>query len=280
MTWQTLGEGTLHKMQTHLNECATVQYQLCLNEQPIAINPLLGKNIRLCFLGDIVCQHCGNKTLKSYGQGYCYPCFSRLAQCDVCIMSPEKCHYNAGTCREPEWGEKFCMAEHIVYLANSSGLKVGITRATQIPTRWMDQGAIQALPIFRVQTRYQSGLIEDILRQSMPDKTNWRTLLKQDATSIDLKAIRHQILTNSYSMIASLQALHGIQAIQPIEDSDVFQFNYPVQQYPTKINSHNLDKTPIMEGHLQGIKGQYLILDQGVINIRKYTAYQVALATK
>lgn len=143
-----LGQGGLRKMSAQLD--APVSYAFRLDEQVLPVNPLLGQHLRIEFLGAIHCTHCGRKTKKSFAQGYCYPCFTKLAQCDSCIMSPERCHYAAGTCREPAWGEQFCMTDHIVYLANSSGVKVGITRASQVPTRWIDQGASQALPILRV----------------------------------------------------------------------------------------------------------------------------------
>jgi hypothetical protein len=202
---------------------------------------------------------------------------TKLAQCDVCIMAPERCHYDAGTCREPSWGEQFCMTDHVVYLANSSGIKVGITRATQLPTRWLDQGASQALPIMRVATRQQSGLVEDLLRSQVPDRTNWRALLKGDAEVLDLIAVREQIFDTCAEGLRELQARFGLQAIQPLPDAEVVQMRYPVEAYPTKIVSHNLDKNPVVEGTLMGIKGQYLIFDTGVINIRKYTAYQLAV---
>ncbi|QHB26896.1 hypothetical protein TCK1_1550 [Pseudomonas monteilii] len=192
-------------------------------------------------------------------------------------MAPEKCHYDAGTCREPSWGEQFCMTDHVVYLANSSGIKVGITRATQLPTRWLDQGASQALPIMRVATRQQSGLVEDVLRSQVPDRTNWRALLKGDAEVLDLPAIREQIFDACADGLSALQARFGLQAIQPLPDAEVVQMNYPVEAYPKKIVSFNLDKDPVAEGTLLGIKGQYLIFDTGVINIRKYTAYQLAV---
>ena len=258
----------------------TAQYAFRLDEQEVPVNPLLGKRVRLEFLGAIHCSHCGRKTKKSFSQGYCYPCFTKLAQCDSCIVSPEKCHFDAGTCREPEWGERYCMTDHVVYLANSSGVKVGITRASQIPTRWLDQGASQALPIFRVATRQQSGLVEDLLRTQVADKTNWRALLKGDAVPLDLPAIRDQLLESCAEGIAALQQRFGLQAIQPVGDADVLEIRYPVEAYPTKVASHDLEKTPVVEGILRGIKGQYLILDTGVINLRKYTAYQVAVLTE
>ena len=273
-----LGRGSLSKMAVRLGE--TAQYAFRLDETEVPVNPLLGKRVRLEFLGAIHCSHCGRKTKKSFSQGYCYPCFTKLAQCDSCIVSPEKCHFDAGTCREPEWGERFCMTDHVVYLANSSGVKVGITRASQIPTRWLDQGASQALPIFRVATRQQSGLVEDLLRTQVADKTNWRALLKGDAVPLDLPAIRDQLLESCTEGIAGLQQRFGLQAIQPVGDAEVLEIRYPVEAYPTKVASHDLEKTPVVEGILRGIKGQYLILDTGVINLRKYTAYQVAVLTE
>ena len=271
-----LARGALTKMAVRLD--APAQYSLRLGDAGLALNPLLGRTLRLEFLGAIHCSHCGRKTKKSYAQGYCYPCMQKLARCDSCIMSPEKCHYDAGTCREPGWGEQFCMTDHVVYLANSSGVKVGITRATQLPTRWLDQGASQALPILRVATRQQSGLVEDLLRSQVADRTNWRALLKGDAEPVDLVAVREQLFDSCGEGLAALQQRFGLQAIQPLAAAEVLEIRYPVTQYPAKVASLDLDKTPVIEGTLQGIKGQYLILDCGVINIRKYTAYQVAFA--
>lgn len=272
-------QGSVRKLLGELSDpMAPVVYQLPLGEQPVMLNEAIGKQIRLQALGLINCVHCGRKTKKSFNQGYCYPCFTKLAQCDVCIMSPEKCHYHLGTCREPAWGEKFCMTDHIVYLANSSGLKVGITRATQIPTRWIDQGASQALPILRVATRQQSGLVEDLIRQHVADKTNWRALLRGEPEQLDMLAERDRLLNLAGEGIRALQAQFGLQAIQPITDIEPLQIRYPVEQYVAKPQSANLDKVPLLEGTLTGIKGQYLLLDTAVINIRKYTAYQLAFS--
>ncbi|OOV86733.1 hypothetical protein BTA35_0212020 [Oceanospirillum linum] len=254
-----------------------VSYSLELGDTVVMLNDLVGKKLKFSFHGAINCSHCGRKTKKSYSQGFCYPCFKKLAQCDTCIMSPEKCHYDAGTCREPEWGEKFCFQDHIVYLANSSGLKVGITRETQIPTRWMDQGALAALPIFRVKTRKQSGLVEDAIRQHASDRTNWRNMLKGLSPEIDLLAERDRLLELAKDEISALQAEFGLEAIYPLLDAKPFVFSYPVVQHPEKVTALNLDKTPEVEGTLRGIKGQYLILDSGVLNIRKFSAYHVDL---
>ncbi|HAL67016.1 MAG TPA: DUF2797 domain-containing protein [Pseudomonas sp.] len=271
-----LARGSLSKMAVSLAD-PVVQYSFRLGDTLVPVNPLIGKPLRLQYLGAIHCSHCGKRTKSSYSQGYCYPCMTKLAQCDMCIMAPERCHYDAGTCRDPSWGEQFCMTDHVVYLANSSGIKVGITRATQLPTRWLDQGASQALPILRVATRQQSGLVEDLLRSQVPDRTNWRALLKGDAELLDLPALRDQVLEACAEGFGQLQARFGLQAIQPLTDAEVVHMTYPVQAYPTKVVSFNLDKNPIVEGTLLGIKGQYLIFDTGVINIRKYTAYQLAV---
>ncbi|WP_371229814.1 DUF2797 domain-containing protein [Pseudomonas sp. QE6] len=271
-----LGRGALDKMSARLE--SPVQYAFRLGEAEVPVNPLVGKTLRLEYLGEIFCCHCGRKTRKSFSQGYCYPCFTKLAQCDSCIMSPEKCHYDDGSCREPEWGERFCMTDHVVYLANSSGVKVGITRASQVPTRWIDQGARQALPIMRVATRQQSGFVEDLLRSQVTDRTNWRALLKGEAEPLDLVAIREQLFDTCAEGIVALQQRFGLQAIQPVIDLDPIEIQYPVEAYPAKITSFDLEKTPVVEGTLQGIKGQYLIFDTGVINVRKFTAYQLSVS--
>ncbi|MTI15385.1 DUF2797 domain-containing protein [Sansalvadorimonas verongulae] len=263
-------------MHTKLGENGQpVSYKLPVGDEFISMNEAIGRKIRLEYTGKIFCTHCNRKTKKSFSQGFCWPCFQKLACCDSCIMSPEKCHYHNGTCREPEWGEKFCMTDHVVYLANSSGIKVGITRASQVPTRWIDQGAVQALPVLRVATRQLSGFVEDLLRQDVNDRTNWRAMLKGQTVEIDLEQERERLLDKYADGIDALLQEHGLQAVQPVTDAVPLDIHYPVTEYPTKVTSFNLDKNPVAEGVLMGIKGQYLIFDTGVINIRKYTAYEL-----
>ena len=180
--------GSLRKMVTHLE--APVAYDLPLGVQRVALNVYIGKHVAITHTGAIHCIHCGRATRKSFNQGYCYPCFTSLAQCDSCIVKPEQCHYHQGTCREPVWGEQHCMQPHMVYLANSSGIKVGITRASQIPTRWMDQGASQALAVLEARDRYTSGLIEVILKQHVTDRTDWRRMLKGTPEPVNLAEAR------------------------------------------------------------------------------------------
>src|SRR5690554_6508170 len=203
-----LGRGAVSKMQIALD--APAQYSFRLDDEQHALNQLLGKKLRLEFLGEIYCTNCERSIKKSFAQGYCWPCFKSLARCDSCIMSPEKCHYDAGTCREPEWAQELCMTDHFVYLANSTGVKVGITRGTQLPTRWLDQGAIQAVPIFRVATRQQSGFVEDALRSQVGDRTNWRALLKGDVEPVDLLQVREQLMLSCAESLDALQERFGL----------------------------------------------------------------------
>src|SRR5690554_1258397 len=251
-----------------------VAYTLAVGDARIALNDLMGRKVRIDFEGVIRCIHCDRATRKSFNQGYCYPCFRKLAACDSCIMSPEKCHFHLGTCREPEWGEAHCMVEHVVYLANSSGLKVGITRGTQVPTRWIDQGAVDAIPMLRVDSRYLAGLAEVACKKHVADRTNWRTMLRGDAVELNLVKARTRVLALIADDLAALRQTHGQNSIREVNEEGL-GLSYPVQSWPEKIKTHNLDKSPEIGGTLEGIKGQYLILDTGVINIRKFTGYQV-----
>ncbi|WP_372863783.1 DUF2797 domain-containing protein [Spongiibacter sp.] len=275
---QSAVAGAASKMRTVLEDTQP-QYTLVLGEDAVVMNSLIGSTLRLAYRQQINCVHCGRLTKKSFSQGYCYPCFQRLAQCDSCIVSPEKCHYFAGTCREPEWGEKHCMVDHVVYLANSSGVKVGITRGTQLPTRWIDQGAVAALPIFRVSTRQQSGLVESVYKSHVADKTSWQAMLKGPPPEYDLAARGEELAQICQPEIEALQQRFGLQAIQPLTGGQVQRIDYPVVEYPSKVKSFNLDKNPLAEGTLMGIKGQYLIFDTGVINIRKYGGYHLEISS-
>lgn len=266
--------GTLIKMPATL--AASIEYQLALGEHRVDLTERLGQPLTLTHTGKIHCTACGRKTSKSYAQGHCFPCMKKLARCDMCVMKPETCHYFEGTCREPEWGDSHCMVPHIVYLANTSGLKVGITRQTQIPTRWIDQGATQALPILRVATRQLSGLVEVALAEMVADKTNWRAMLKGGEADIDLQAEAARLLPEIRQKMDELLLKYGGEAVTVLNEP-VVELSYPVLTYPTKIASHNFDKNPVVSGVLHGIKGQYLILDTGVINLRKFTGYEVTL---
>jgi len=289
--------GKLKKMRVELTGAeeanvvpgANVNYYLPVGDEEVFLNPYIGKTFQLEFGGQINCSHCGKKTNKSFSQGYCFPCMRKLAQCDMCIMKPETCHYHLGTCREPEWGQSNCFVPHYVYLSNTSGLKVGITRHTQIPIRWIDQGATQATIIYKVATRQQSGMVEMAFKDLIADKTNWRTMLKENQPDRDLHSEASKLKSQLSSSIDKVIEIYDksltendttnrAASNQPeIEatNSEVVNIHYPVLEFPTKIKSHNFDKNPLVEGTLLGIKGQYLIFDTGVINIRKFTSYHV-----
>ena len=267
--------GNLRKMRTELTQ--PVNYSLLLNDDAVLLNPAIGHELKLTHTGTINCIHCDRKTKKSFSQGYCYPCFTRLAQCDSCIMSPEKCHYDQGTCREPEWGEANCFQPHYVYLANSSGLKVGITRHNQIPTRWIDQGAVAAVPVMKVKSRQLSGLMEVAFKEHVADKTSWQKMLKGVIEPVNMLARRDELVDMVQEPMAVLQERFGEDAVELLPDAEVVEIEYPVDTYPTKVKSFNFDKEPVVEGILQGIKGQYLIFEGGVINIRKFGGYEVTV---
>jgi hypothetical protein len=261
-------QGLIQKMHTKLIS-EKVHYTLPIGNELIEMNALIGKQITLTFNEKIICSNCGNTTKKSYSQGFCYPCCQALARCDLCIMKPETCHYHLNTCREPSWGLKNCFAPHTIYLANSSGVKVGITRNSNLPHRWIDQGAVAALPILQVDTRLKSGQIEHALKPFVADKTNWQKMLKNEVEPVDLTLKRNELLKHINREIAQTKAV--------ILNEKILKINYSVLEYPTKIISLNFDKTPIITGNLRGIKGQYLLLDTGVLNIRKFSAYHLTL---
>ncbi len=259
------------------NAVGPVEYWLPVGERNIALNPQLGKKITLVYDGIISCIGCGRTTKKSFSQGYCYPCFKGKAACDICILKPELCHFDAGTCREPQWATDHCMQPHIIYLANTSGVKVGITRRSQLPTRWIDQGAVAALPVWQVSKRLFAGEIEVALAQHMADKSRWQQLLKGAPDPIDLQAVAQQARNWAAPVVQQLRDQNGADAVIDAELPE-HGFDYPVREYPTKIKSFNFDKQAEVEGVLHGIKGQYLLLDSGVINIRKFGGYQVTVS--
>lgn len=276
----TAYSGNIKKMQAVAQEGEAVDYQLPIGDQLLSMTSLVGQSIKVNFNQTINCIHCKSKTKKSFNQGYCYRCLMKLAQCDTCIIKPETCHYDQGTCREPEWGEANCMSDHFVYLANTGTTKIGITRHVTdgISSRWIDQGATQALAILRVKNRLVSGLVETAFKQHIADKTNWRTMLKGQPDEVDLVALREQLFNYVEYDLENISSEHGIQAVSMV-DLDPVDITFPVERYPEKIKSINLDKELSFEGVLNGIKGQYLLLDNDrVINMRKYAGYHLDIA--
>ncbi|TXJ08921.1 MAG: DUF2797 domain-containing protein [Acinetobacter sp.] len=274
-------QGICHKMQANIRPASSdtpshVEYKFVLDQFNTDLMNLIGQDIQLEWTGRVFCVSCGTKTPKSYSQGHCFKCFKSKAECDMCILKPETCHYHLGTCREEEFAQKVCFQPHIVYLANSSALKVGITRIVNMPTRWLDQGATQALPIMQVGSRRMSGYVETLLAEMIADKTDWRKLLKGEAEPLDLVQEKNNLLDQFHMELAELTHQHAEDELNFLDEQPL-EFVYPVTQYPSKISSHNLDKTAKIQGKLQGIKGQYLMMDTGVINIRKYSGYELIL---
>ncbi len=263
--------GSFYKMESILEDAdhapALVQYSLPVGDARIDLNACLGGAVGLHYLGEIHCIHCGRLTKKSFAQGYCYPCFISLPQTGACILRPEMCEAHLGISRDMEWSRDHCLQDHIVYLALSGGLKVGVTRISQVPTRWIDQGAWKAIKLARTPNRYTSGTIEVALKRHMSDKTNWRKMLTNKLDTItDLQEAKEKagrLLTEEHHRYLT-------------EDDAVTEIQYPVQNYPEKVKSINLDANPDFEGVLEGIKGQYLLFEGGyVINIRKYGGYRM-----
>lgn len=265
--------GNLRKMKVELK--SPVDYHLIVGDKAIPLNHFLQKKIGLCFSGVINCVQCGRKTNKSFQQGFCFPCMQRINECGNCVIFPERCKVEEGGCPKDDWAHQQCYQKHIVYLANSSGLKVGITRHTHVPTRWIDQGAIQALAIFEASNRYQSGIMEVALKQYVSDRTNWRAMLKNECVELNLVQERNRLLSEAQQAIQKAMGQFSDGDIRAMEDASVINIDYPVLEYPEKIVSLSLDKQPEISGTLQGIKGQYLIFDTGVLNVRKFGGYEV-----
>ncbi|WP_018133398.1 DUF2797 domain-containing protein [Effusibacillus pohliae] len=242
-----------------------VQYYLPLDDQRIHLNERIGERIELRFLGEKACCACGRKVKKLFHTGYCYPCFTTLAECDLCIVKPHECHYHLGTCRDNEFAATNCMTPHYVYLALSSGVKVGLTRKSRGQARWIDQGAVQAIPIVEAPTRKLAGEMEYFISQHIPDKTDWRKMLAGKVEQADLLEIRQQV-----------RALLPEEYRQYLLDGqELYEFIYPITETPDKIKSVSFDKQEVVEGRLIGVKGQYLLLDHAVLNVKKHTGYKV-----
>ncbi|HRW62960.1 MAG TPA: DUF2797 domain-containing protein, partial [Bacteroidales bacterium] len=216
---------------------------------------------------EIYCIRCGRKTNQSFHQGYCYPCFRTAPETDDCILKPEMCRAHEGISRDMEWSKDHCLTEHVVYLAISSGLKVGVTRISQIPTRWIDQGASYAIKIAQTPNRYLAGLIEVNLKKNFADKTNWRNML---TNKIDTETRLTEQKDRARELVKKEFKSYFI------DDNSIVEIQYPVIEYPQKVNSLSFDKEEVITGKLIGIKGQYLIFEDGnVLNIRKHNGYLV-----
>jgi hypothetical protein len=259
----TTYQGFLNELKHHPQ--TPVQYFLELDGQRVSLNEFVGGEVQLTFLDEKACCACGRKVKKLYGGGYCYPCVTTLAECDLCIMKPHECHYHLGTCRDDEFAQTHCMIPHYVYLALSSNVKVGLTRKNREMTRWIDQGAIRAIPIAEVPNRKMAGELEMAIAEHIADKTDWRKMLKGVVEEVDLFEVREKV-----------KEIVPEEFRQYLFDVDeLYEFTYPILETLEKIKSLSFDKETTIRGKLLGIKGQYLILDCGVLNVKKHTGYKV-----
>src|SRR6266545_825350 len=217
--------GPLQKMKVQAE--APVVYHLLVGPHEVPLNACLSQTLHLLWSGAIFCIACGRQTKRSFQHGYCYPCFKRLACCDLCIVKPELCHYAQGTCREPAWGVAHCLQPHYVYLANTTGVKVGITRARQLPVRWLDQGAVQALPVFRVPSRYQAGVLEVALKQYVTDRTDWRRMLQGEPNLQNLQDRRDELLSRCADDLTAAVPSANEPAAIFLEEAEPQTFTYP-----------------------------------------------------
>ena len=255
--------GQLHKM---AHEAAVpVRYFLSLGDESFPVTPEVGHRVTVKFSGAITCVECGRRIKKTYNDGYCFPCARDLPENDICSVRPEKCRHDQGNEADREFYRTHCNVDHFVYLSLTSGVKVGITRHYNVPGRWIDQGAVQAVVIAKVPRRILSGQIEVALAKKISDRTNWRKMLLGQTEEVDLPAMRNRVIEwipenlRQYALSGEL----------------VRSFTYPVQSVPKKILSHNLDKEYEFTDRLTGIKGQYLIFENRVINLRKYAGYHL-----
>lgn len=253
-----------------------VSYSLITANGPMDLSLFIGQEFHLRATGRLTCIVCGREVRKFYGQGMCFPCLQSAPEASECIVRPELCRAHLGEGRDPDWEIAQHATEHIVYLsrtsspsAKSSGIKVGVTRGSQVPTRWIDQGAVAALPIARVPFRQLAGLIEVELKASMSDRTDWRAMLSAvDGAEQDLLSLRERIP----GLLPSQLHCYLLPAEEPI------LIHYPVLYYPTKVKSVQLAKQPLVQGRLVGIKGQYLIWEDGqVLNVRNHSGHHVEI---
>ncbi len=259
--------GQIRKMESELAD--TVQYALPIGKNTVDMNQFIGKEISLRYEHRIECLKCGRETVKSFNQGFCYPCFKDAPEAADWFIHPEKSRAHLGIEeRDLAYEEKVQLQPHVVYLSLTSGVKVGVTRATQVPTRWIDQGAVKAIKLAQTPNRYLAGMIEVSLIDHMADKTNWRNMLMNiypDVDLIDKKEFTKTLVPEEYHKYI-------------VDQNEIIDINYPVTNYPVKLTTIGFDKVPEYAGVLKGIKGQYLLFENGIVlNIRKHGGYVVSL---
>lgn len=246
-----------------------IQYYLNLSDDLLSVNQLFGKKLNLHHTG-FQCVSCG-RDLPIFRMGFCKSCFFESPYASETIIRPELSQAHLGKEeRDLEVEKQIQLVPHIVYLSYTSEVKVGVTRAHQIPTRWIDQGAIQAVPIAETTNRYEAGVIEVALKEYFADKTNYRQMLTTNESHVDWEAIRDEV-----KKVFPKEYLPFY-----IEDGEIWNLEYPYE-IPDKMKVFTLDKQPSFEGILRGIKGQYLCFDEGnFINVRNHEGYVIELTVQ
>ncbi len=260
--------STLSKMQSFIN--GKVHYLLSTDNDFLKSNELIGKQLSIEFVNEKYCASCGNQFKDLYRMGFCKNCFYTKPEAGESIIRPELSRAHEGIeDRDLAFEKAYQLQPHVVYLANSGGLKVGVTRENQKLTRWTDQGAYQAIVFAETSNRYEAGLIEVDMKNHIADKTAWQKMLKNENPEIDLPAEKEKL-----GKVLKEELQHFIS-----NSHEIVTLDYPVEKYPTKVKSVNLDKNPEVKAVLQGIRGQYLIFEGGgVLNVRSSTGYRVKLS--
>lgn len=265
-------EGNLRMMDNELQ--SEVQYHLPLfdileEKYVIPMNELIGKPMSISYLNEIHCVVTGKKIRKTYGDGMSFDAFMSSPSASPSIIRPELSRIHEGIAlRDFEWEMKHHMTPHTVYLAQTAGVKVGVTRDTNIPYRWMDQGAVKAIRLAQTPYRQAAGLIEVALKEYISDKTSWQRMIKGEIEDVDMINLKKQMMEHVPPNLKQYITLHD----------PLVEIKYPMLANPQTVNNVKLDKTSLIEKKLMGIKGQYLIFEDGsVLNVRSHSGYRVSI---
>lgn len=265
--------------QPEMPEVLRAEYTLTLSDVTVKLHELVGQKIRLDDLHDKACVACGRANLrKTFGPGYCFPCFRARPETDLCIVRPERCHFAQGTCRDAAWGQRHCMQSHSIYLSFTSQVKVGLSRSHRLHQRWLDQGALGGVELARVSTRLDAGRVEVYMKQFFKDITQPRKMLMcvgSDENYDDVARILAEARLKAQDYLQ--QGGYGSQVV----DGAVKSLRYPMaepDQPSQDMKLVSLASQPSLEGILSGIKGQYLLLDGGYgFSIRKHLGHYISL---
>ncbi|ASB49015.1 DUF2797 domain-containing protein [Alkalitalea saponilacus] len=263
-------EGNLSKMRGTVSADGSVTYVLKLSADEVPMSDLIGQKLNFEFSGQINCISCGKTTRKSFAQGFCFNCMQTAPEASECVLRPALCKAHVGVSRDADWAQMHCLQPHYVYLANTGEIKVGVTRQSQIPVRWIDQGASAAIKICKTPNRHMAGLVEMHLSKHFTDKTLWKKMVSGTVDeALDLLKFRKEAI----ELLSS-----GMQQFVD-EDDSIYSLKYPVQKYPIKPVTVTFDKERSFSGTLSGIRGQYLLFeDEQVLNIRRHNGYRVSLS--